>query len=300
MENKKLSKLAHLPQLLAAIANHPLNRGKRLEALLRWSKWQIGSRLVPGPVLVPFVNSSSLLAQPGMTGVTLNIYLGLAEFREMGFLLHTLKSDDLFVDVGANIGVYTILAGSMGCRILAIEPIEEAFHWLRRNVDVNRFGSRVELHQCGVGECRSKLRFTVSQDTVNHVCTADESGDEVEVAALDTLLAGREVAIMKIDVEGFELQVLHGASKTLRSQKLRALILEVNGLCRRYNVTEDQIFSEVRQYGFIPIDYDPLQRTVSPRDLANENPNIIFVRNSAAIAECVSKAPMVQLSNSSI
>jgi hypothetical protein len=103
---------------------------------------------------------------------------------------------------------------------------------------------------------------------------------------------------MKIDVEGFELQVLHGASKTLRSQKLRALILEVNGLCRRYNVTEDQIFSEVRQYGFIPIDYDPLERKVLLRhDGPTENPNIIFVRDHAAIAECVLRAPTFQLNN---
>ena len=67
---------------------------------------QIGSRLVPGPVLVPFVDSCSLFAQAGMTGITQNIYVGLAEFREMAFLLHVLRPDDLFVDVGANIGTW--------------------------------------------------------------------------------------------------------------------------------------------------------------------------------------------------
>jgi hypothetical protein len=106
-----LSKLARLPSQLAAIARHPLNRGKALAALLRWSRWQIDSCLVPGPVLVPFFNSYSLFAQAGMTGITQNIYVGRAEFREMAFLLHVLRPDDLFVDVGANIGAYTILAG---------------------------------------------------------------------------------------------------------------------------------------------------------------------------------------------
>jgi len=206
-----LSRLAHVPQQLAAIANHPLNRSKRLKALLRWFKWQIGSRLVPGPVLVPFVNSYSLIAQPGMTGVTQNIYVGLAEFREMALLLHTLKSDDLFVDVGANVGAYTVLAGSTGCGVIAIEPIEKTFRWLQRNIDTNALASRVELHQCGVGECQFKMRFTVSQDTVNHVCNGDEPGAEVEVTTLDDLLGGREASIIKIDVEGFEFQVLQGA-----------------------------------------------------------------------------------------
>jgi len=286
-------------QQLAAIANHPLNRGKRLEALLRWLKWQVGSRLVPGPVLVPFVNSHSLFAQPGMTGVTQNIFVGLAEFREMAFLLHSLKSDDLFVDVGANVGAYTVLAASTSCSVIAIEPIKEAFRWLRLNVDTNGLGRSVELHQCGVGEFQSKLRFTGLQDTLNHVCTPEEAGDEVEVATLDILLAGREASVIKIDVEGFEYQVLQGAQKTLRAQKLKAIILEVNGLCHRYNVTEHQIFNEVRGFGFVPIDYDPLQRTMSLSDekKAKENANVIFVRDLAAMAECLSKAPVVQVTN---
>src|SRR6266516_857119 len=108
--------------------------------------------------------------------------------------------------MGANVGAYTVLAGSLGCSVIAIEPIDEAFRWLRRNIDTNGFGSRVELHQCGIGECHSKLRFTALQDTGNHVCTPDEPGDEVEVTTLDILLAGREASIMKIDVEGFEFQ----------------------------------------------------------------------------------------------
>jgi Methyltransferase FkbM domain len=88
----------------------------------------------------------------------------------------------------------------------------------------------------------------------------DEPGDEVTVSTLDILLAGPDATIMEIDVEGFEFQVLQGAQKTLRSQKLRPLILEVNKLCRRYSITENQIFTEVRQFGFTAIDYDPLQQ----------------------------------------
>ena len=296
-----LSKLAHLPSQLAAIARHPLNRGTVLDTLLRWLKWQIGSRLVPGPVLVPFVNSHSLLAQAGMTGVTQNIYVGLAEFREMAFLLHVLRPNDLFVDVGANIGAYTILAASVGCSVIAIEPIEETFRWLRRNVDVNGLSGRVELHLCGVGACQSKLRFTASQDTINHVCTSGESGDEVEVTTLDALLAGRLPSIMKIDVEGFEFQVLQGARVTLRSKQLQAIIVEVNGLCRRYNVAEHQISEELRGFGFAPIEYDPFRRAVSLcGEMQTAHPNVIFVRDKVTIADRVANAPFVQLSNGKI
>ncbi len=299
--DRMLSKLARLPSQLIDIARHPLNRGKAFDALLRWSRWQIGSRLVPGPVLVPFVNSHSLLAHAGMTGVTQNIYVGLAEFREMAFLLHVLRPDDLFVDVGANIGAYTVLAGSRGCKVIAIEPIEDTFRWLRRNVDVNGLGSRVELHRCGVGACQSKLRFTTSQDTVNHVCTSGEAGEEIEVTTLDSLLAGRRPSIMKIDVEGFELQVLKGASEALGSEHLQVVIIEMNGSCRRYNVAEHQIGEELGRFGFAPIEYDPFRRAASlSGEAKTAHLNAIFVRDQVTITDRVANAPLVQLPNGPI
>ena len=93
-----------------------------------------------------------LIGRPGMTGMTLNVYCGLAETDEMGFALHLLRDDSLFVDVGANVGVYTVLAsGVCGATTIACEPIEKARSDLRRNVAVNGIGARVEIHQCAVG-----------------------------------------------------------------------------------------------------------------------------------------------------
>ena len=81
------------------IANHPLTKDHKLSTMLRWLKWQVGSRLVPGSVAIPFVNETHLLAKPGMTGATGNIYCGLHEFEDMGFVLHFLRPGDLFVDM---------------------------------------------------------------------------------------------------------------------------------------------------------------------------------------------------------
>ena len=90
------------------ITNHPLNREHKLGAIIRFAKWQLGSRLVPGAVVYDWINGSRFLVKTGETGLTGNIYTGLHEFPDMGFLLHFLRSDDLFVDVGANVGSYTI------------------------------------------------------------------------------------------------------------------------------------------------------------------------------------------------
>jgi len=92
---------------LSFLLNHPLSQGRKLATLRRFAAWQIGARLVPGPVACPFANGSSLLVRPGMTGATGNLYVGLHEFADMAFVLHVLREEDLFVDVGANIGFHS-------------------------------------------------------------------------------------------------------------------------------------------------------------------------------------------------
>jgi hypothetical protein len=62
--------------------NHPLNRHDRLAALSRFLRWQIGSRLLPGPIVYSWI---------GMTG---NLYAGLHEFADMAYLLHVLRAGD--------------------------------------------------------------------------------------------------------------------------------------------------------------------------------------------------------------
>lgn len=56
-----------------------------------------------------WIEGARLMVRNGMTGATGNIYCGLHEFTDMSFVLHLLRPDDLFVDVGANIGSYTVL-----------------------------------------------------------------------------------------------------------------------------------------------------------------------------------------------
>ena len=97
---------------LKFITDHPLNRGQKFKSLLRFVKWQIGSRCVPGVVGYDWINGSKFLVKRGETGLTGNIYTGLHEFADMVFLLHFLRDSDLFVDIGANVGSYTILACS--------------------------------------------------------------------------------------------------------------------------------------------------------------------------------------------
>ena len=106
--------------LFKFVWGHPLNHNGRWESLLRVFRWQLGSRLLPGLIALPFVEDTYIFARRGMTGATGNWYCGLHELQDMAFVLHLLRADDHFVDIGANIGSYTVLAGGWEPRLLRL------------------------------------------------------------------------------------------------------------------------------------------------------------------------------------
>lgn len=284
---------------LRFILGHPLNSGSRAQALRRFVAWQIGSRLVPGPVVMEFVNGSRLVVSRGMPAVTGNLYTRLHEFPEMAFVLHAIRSGELFVDVGANIGAYTVLAASTpGVRCAAFEPAPETFERLTENIRLNDFGARVHANQLAVGAHDGELVFTKGLDSVNHVVSRDDNAEDgmaVPVRRLDTVLRGENPVVMKIDVEGYEMHVLQGAEGILRNDALLAVVLEMNGSGARYGIDEKEIDKLMVDHGFVAQSYDPLRRTLIHLPTPNPSGNRIYVRSQTDVAERLRSAPRFSL-----
>jgi FkbM family methyltransferase len=285
-----------LYKTLRAILKHPLNASNRWGAIVRYVRWQVGSRLVPGAVLVPFVNQTSLLISPGMTGATQQVYTGLSDFADCSLLLHLLREGDLFVDVGANVGVYTVLAaGALGARVVSIEPVPETFSKLCANLRVNNIVDKVAPHNIGLGRAEARLRFTANQDTTNHVIEDEAwSGPSilVPVSTLDAVLNGSTPVLIKIDVEGWESEVLAGAAATLRSHSLLGLIVEMNGDDTAMSANERAVHDCLLHNGFSPYSYDPLTRAVTllPSKSLGSN-NTIYLRDLDRVSALVASAP---------
>lgn len=244
---------------------------------------------------VNFVNKTKLLVAPGMTGATGNIYAGLHEFYDMAFALHLLRRDDIFVDVGANVGVYTVLAASVAAKSISIEPIKDAFDQLMLNVHLNDIGDRVDARPIGVGSKKGTLKFTNALDTTNHVVDGVEATGtpvcEVSVDTLDNVIADSNPVLLKIDVEGFETEVIAGARDVLSKRSLLAVIMELNGSGRRYDYDEDDVYSQMVDCGFAPYAYDPYQRSLKELNGKNHGAgNTLFVRNVAAVRQRLQSA----------
>lgn len=281
---------------LRFIWQHPLASRRRAHAIERYVRWQLGSRLSPGPVVVDFVNDARLVVRPGMTGATGNVYAGLHELEDMAFVLHALRPSDTFVDVGANVGSYTVLAAKgVGARCVTFEPVPSALSSLRDNVLLNGVFERVELHAQAVGSAPGKVRITITQDTGNRIATHADGADgttEVEIVALDSVASAADACIVKIDVEGFESEVLKGAQRLLQSPGLLAVIMETNHSASGQGRSDTAAHDAMLAAGFSPFTYAPFERRlVSLGRAYKPDANTLYVRDVERAAERVRTAP---------
>jgi FkbM family methyltransferase len=283
---------------------HPIAKRNKLSACYRFFWWQMRSRLSENKLLiVTFVGGTRFYAKRRLTGITGSIYTGLQDFEEMSFLLHFLRKEDCFFDVGSNVGAYTILAsGVKRSKTLAFEPNTETFSLLKKNISLNNLESLVQCENKGVGSKHGKLNFTVDGDTTNHVISKDEMSlpsIEVPIVPLDEYVKTHQPAMMKIDVEGFETEVVNGADAILEDQGLKVILIELNGSGGRYGFSEIEIHQKLQHLSFEPYTYDPFSRRLKKEDTFGQF-NTLYIRDVAFVMKRINEGQPFRIWNTSI
>ncbi|MEI7736962.1 MAG: hypothetical protein WCI49_15945, partial [Ferruginibacter sp.] len=123
-----------LKQIFNFINHHPLAGKHKIKAYYRFFYWQLAQLLFPKERVVKFIGNTKLVVKKGLAGATGNIYAGLHDFADMGFLLHFLRKDDLFFDIGANIGNWAKSNMLHYDKIIAIEASESAYKKLKETI----------------------------------------------------------------------------------------------------------------------------------------------------------------------
>lgn len=174
-----------------------------------------------------------------------------------------IKPGDTVIDIGANQGEYSLIAarktGNTG-KVLAFEPMKSLYRQLRENIALNKnFEARTVAVPIGLSEQAGVLDLYGKSGTnegVNTLYPTAEHTVRIESIKLDTLdhqlqnLGINKVDVIKIDVEGAELQVLKGAQKTL-SQHLPTLLLEINReSCLAAGYTPEEILTFLKTFGY--------------------------------------------------
>ena len=168
-------------------------------------------------------------------GVVENIIeVHVTNIPEIEFCKKEIKKGDTVVDIGANIGLFTLffskLVGTTG-RVIAFEPDPENFDVLKKNIELNEI-TNVTLVQKGVSNKNESVKLYKSNVSGGHSLIKNEWAKEytnIQTVTLDDYFRGEEIDMIKIDAEGFELEVIEGGKKLLENNKNMKIISEFGG-----------------------------------------------------------------------
>ena len=165
------SRLLQINYINNTFRKHPYAKNKMIKSWIKYLIYNINIRVAEGPVKFKWVNDLNLYVEKADSCLGGNVFLGLMEFNESAFLVHYLKQLELFADVGANLGHYSLLAsGISGAKTIAIEPIPKTCLKLKYNIKKNGVGRLVTIINIGVGNKEKREFFTILNDNaINYV-----------------------------------------------------------------------------------------------------------------------------------
>lgn len=197
---------------------------------------------------------------------------------ELPHLRRWLSTGSIAVDVGAHYGAWTIAMASLGASVHAIEPAGHALGVLRRNLELNGLHD-VTVHPVAVGEMESELQLSMHADpsraSLGDLAEETTGLETVQVVRLDHLVPG-SVDFIKIDVEGFELPALRGASRILESGRTTVLFELQPQAAQRSGYDPFAAWRLLADHGyrFEQLDADDLWRSVDRPERVH-SPNVV-------------------------
>jgi FkbM family methyltransferase len=158
------------------------------------------------------------------------LFIRNREFFSIQYVKSTVKEEDVVIDIGANIGYYALIEAPQCKIVYAIEPVSVNYQRLKTNISLNNM--KIETIQCAVGSFNGHDDIFINKgcnwssfttcdnvDTIGH--------EQVEIHTLDTLIRDFEIpqpTFVRMDVEGYESEIIKGASNTLKLPNLKLFI----------------------------------------------------------------------------
>lgn len=284
-------------KLINDIISHPANRNGRVNALVSALHWQLLKRLSGQPYDLPY-HGKLLRCQPTSHSASQAIYFScLPDYWEMRFILDFLRPGDTFIDVGANVGLYTLLAlsvvGDNGF-VHAFEPNPSVAAMLRESLALNA-ADNVVVHEIGLSNVEESAALsTDGNDCISHIVTS-LSGTETQIpiGRLDQLLVDTPFAMMKLDIEGYEPFAIRGASLWTKNCNPPVMLIEMAGYSNQYGINTSDFIDELDRMGYFTAVYDPERReilkTIKPWEVPTDNVLAIAKERLAFVVDRLQK-----------
>ena len=190
-------------------------------------------------------------------------FFGIYDEKGINFLKKILKKGDVFIDIGANIGSYTVIAAKLvenSGEVHAFEPVSGIFDRLIFNIQLNLF-ENIIVNKNAVHENEEWLTLRLSDQRNLGMSSifphGSESGlkEKVKAVSLDEYIKGKKIKkadLIKIDIEGAELYALRGMKETLLNIKPVVMMEIAQNVLENSIFCSDEIFSFMKDFGYMP------------------------------------------------
>lgn len=254
------------------VCRHPANRNDELAATGRLLRWQAQKHLLHRSMVVEVGDGRRFKIVPDSKFSSLVYYTCLPDWDEMNFLLRVLRPEDGFIDIGANVGFYTVLASRRlpPKSLWAIEANPANVAVIKEQIELNGL-AEATVFGCALGAQTGRLQFCSGARETGAVVAESGTGTiEVECRRLDDLLPFAILpvdTIAKIDVEGYEVEVLYGARDLLASGRIGSWLFELSAdNLRAQGRTVAEFLDAFRATGYDFYRWDEEGRELSPVD----------------------------------
>lgn len=271
---------------LISVLNHPTNKNHQLKTMMRIIWWKINTMFFHLPCFIELAPGIKCICYPHNSHYsTLVVYNTFPEYGEMMFVKNILRSDDVFIDIGANIGAFSLLAASKitNGKIYAFEPSPHILPILKQNIALNNKFDRIEIEKVAASDKEGNINFDISETPdYNHIVSSNEvkrKSINILTKTIDFFLKRKNIShvkLIKIDVEGAEMIVLKGMQKSLQQRKVDALIIEVNKLSfARFGFSVKDMRGYLEDFGYNLYMFNNTYELVKFEEQKNKGWNLI-------------------------
>jgi FkbM family methyltransferase len=178
----------------------------------------------PSDITIKGVNSDTISQQL--------FFQGYYDHHLSNLIIDTAKKGGTFIDVGANIGYCSLLFASQhkDCKVISFEPSIKNLELIKHNITANSLSEQITIYPYAVGDKSGELYFENGPDEQTgwgHISVV-ETAQKVKVVKLDDILDPniKKIDLLKVDVEGFDIQVILGAKELLQKGVIQKIVFE--------------------------------------------------------------------------
>lgn len=235
---------------------------RKLRYKINDAVWNLKRSTSPNSINEFVLIDKSRFLYPLDSGIGHMLYCGNFEVKEINFIRRTLRPGDIVLDIGANGGIYSIIAskcvGSTG-HVYAFEPSSREVELLQRNIEQNSL-KNVTIIERAVGDNTTDVRFAIAKDGGLNALVDNKRPDQkiekweyVPMISIDEFMnefSLDHIDFIKVDVEGAEHLVFKGAKKLLKSRKAITILFEASNVnAVNYGYTVNDLFKQLLEWG---------------------------------------------------